>query len=118
MAEVKYFTAEEIAVHCTIDDCWVSVFDNVYNITELVAEHRGPLTDPFVKEAGSSISSWFDPVTRGVKTFIDPVRNIRMPYTPQGRFVHVPPPDPKEYNTIIGTPWWEDEQYIIGKVGS
>ena len=51
-----------------------------------------------------------------MKTFVDPVRNIKMPYTPQGRFVHVPPSDPKEYCTLIGTPWWEDEKYIIGKL--
>ena len=56
-APVKYYTTEEIALHCTIDDCWVSVFENVYDITQLLVDHRGPLTDPFVKEAGSSISS-------------------------------------------------------------
>ncbi len=39
-----------------------------------------------------------------------------MPYTPQGRFLHVPPPDPRDNTPAIDLPWWKDNQYIIGSV--
>ena len=113
---MKYYTAEEVSLHCTVDDCWVSIFDNIFDLTELIRENKGPLADPLIKQAGSSISHWFNPNTKEIKTYIDETRNIRMPYTPEGRFIHVPPPDPVEFDTTIADPWWQDKRYIVGKV--
>lgn len=113
---VKYFTTDEISIHSNPEDCWVSIFDNVFDLTELIQENRGVLANPLIEAGGTSISHWFDPSTGDVKTFIDPVRNIRMPYTPFGRFIHVPPPDPMDKVEAIDLPWWKDEKYIIGKV--
>ena len=53
-----------------------------------------------------------------IKTYMCPTRNITMPYLPDGRFVHCPPEDPSEWGTDYESPWWRDEQYIIGKVNS
>ena len=39
-----------------------------------------------------------------------------MPYTPYGRFIHVPPPDPEDKIASIELPWWKDNTYIIGKL--
>ncbi|RYH04823.1 cytochrome b5 domain-containing protein [archaeon] len=113
---VKYYTEDEIAVHNHIDDCWVTIFDDVYDITELVKAHRGPLTVPLLAAAGGSISHWFNEKTHDLKTYMDPMRNIMMPYTPQGRFIHVPPPDPQDKWEVVPVPWWKESQYIIGKV--
>mmetsp|Transcript_28273 Transcript_28273/g.27109 ORF Transcript_28273/g.27109 Transcript_28273/m.27109 type:complete len:157 (-) Transcript_28273:168-638(-) len=51
-----------------------------------------------------------------VKTYIDPLRNIRLPYTPYGRFIHVPSPDPTDGFAIMDVPWWEGDTYIVGKL--
>jgi hypothetical protein len=113
---VKYFTQEELAVHNNPENCWVSIFDKVYDISGLIMENRGPLCSPLVEVGGSSISHWFNEKTGDLKTYIDPVRNIEMYYTPNGRFLHVPPPDPMDRTEIIGLPWWKDPKYIIGQV--
>ena len=113
---VKYYTREEIAIHNHGGDCWVIIFDQVYDITSLIAANRGPLALPLIEAAGASISHWFNPKTNDIKTFIDPVRNIEVPYTPYGRFIHVPPPDPEDLYEAVAVPWWKDSKYIIGKV--
>jgi len=38
---VKYFTADEISMHNCASDCWVSIFDNVYDLTPLLEENKG-----------------------------------------------------------------------------
>ena len=113
---MKYYTPDEIRLHNCADDLWVSVFDNVFDLTALVAENRGPLANPLIEAAGTSVSHWFDAKTGDVKTHMDPVRQIIMPYTPHGRFVHVPPPDPRDKTPALETPWWKDSKFIIGKL--
>ena len=113
---VKYYTQEEIAFHNHADSCWVCIFDDVYDVTDLVREYRGVLAVPLLEAAGTSISHWFNMKTRDLKTYMDPVRNIEMPYTPQGRFVHVPPSDPEDMSEAVALPWWKNQKYIIGKV--
>jgi hypothetical protein len=113
---MPFFTEGEVAIHNSYDDCWVSVFENVFDLTELIADNRGEMTRPLEKAAGQNISHWFDSESREVKTHIDPVRNIRLPYTPEGRFVHVPPPDAREWDTSLEKPWWKDEKFIVGKL--
>jgi len=113
---VKYFTEVEISLHKNPEDCWVSIFENVYNLSELIKENRGILAHPLINAAGTSISHWFNEKTGDVKTYIDPVRNIEMPYTPYGRFIHVPPEDPLDMVEAVAFPWWKDRRYIIGKV--
>ena len=113
---VKYFTQEELAVHNNPENCWVVIFDKVYDISELIMANRGPLSNPLIEAGGSSISHWFNEKTGDLKTYIDPVRNIEMFYTPCGRFIHVPPPDPVDRTEIVALPWWKDTKYIIGQV--
>ena len=113
---VKYFTQEELAVHNNPENCWVVIFDKVYDISELIMANRGPLSNPLIEAGGSTISHWFNEKTGDLKTYIDPVRNIEMFYTPCGRFIHVPPPDPVDRTEIVALPWWKDTKYIIGQV--
>jgi len=113
---VKYFTPEEVSKHNCAEDCWVSIFNDVYDITPLITQNRGALAEPLIKEAGRSISQWFNRNDGEVKTFIDPEKNIRVPYVPEGRFIHVPPADPREWARNADLPWWKDKQYIVGKV--
>ena len=113
---MPYYTEEEIAIHNAHDDCWVSVFDDVFDLTALIAENRGDLTRPLEKAAGTNISHWFEQATQEVKTHICPERNIRLPYCPEGRFCHVAPPDAREWDTSFAKPWWKDEAYMVGKL--
>jgi cytochrome b involved in lipid metabolism len=35
----RYYTPEEVALHQTHDDCWVSFFNGVYDLTKLLADN-------------------------------------------------------------------------------
>ena len=112
-----YYTTEEVAEHNSAEDCYVIIGQLVYDLTALIVEYRGPLAEPLIAAAGENISHWFDLGTLNVKTFVHPEYNIRVPYTPMGRFVHVPPSEPvSSWSTNIVNPWWRNPQYIVGKV--
>lgn len=59
----RYYTPEEVALHCTSDDCWVSFFNGVYDLTKLLADNRAQFSElctPIEKVAGTDITHWFD----------------------------------------------------------
>ena len=37
----KEYTAEDVAKHNTENDCWVILYDKVYDVTNFLAEHPG-----------------------------------------------------------------------------
>lgn len=117
---MKYYTDEDVSSHCFSDDCWVIIHNKVYNLTALLSKNRGNLADPIIKHAGKSLSHWFNVEKKTydieLKTYVDPKRNVTLPYTPDGRFIDVPPADPTDTFEIKSLPWWKDEQYIIGQV--
>lgn len=54
-----------------------------------------------------------------VKTRVHPVTGIVGPYTPQGRFIHIPPEDPvSTWATDFGKAWWKDDKYCIGSLST
>ncbi|KAA0190563.1 Cytochrome b5 domain-containing protein 1 [Fasciolopsis buskii] len=73
------------------------------------------LLQPILASAGRDISHWFDSRTGDVRHKVDPETNCCMPYTPHGRFVHIPPPYPTtDWANDFGTPWWKDRRYFVG----
>jgi hypothetical protein len=62
----RYYTTDEVKVHNTPNDIWVSIFYEVFNLTELVQKNYSPLIDPIIKCAGTDISHWFDPISKDV----------------------------------------------------
>lgn len=101
----RYMTPMEVAAHNRFDDLWVSSFGVVYDLTSLVASNPGSLVTPMIDAAGTDISHWFDPVTKNVRTFVDPETEFEMPFTPMGAFLHCPPPMPTaDWSSDIGTP--------------
>lgn len=62
----RYYTPDEVRSHNTANDCWVSIFNEVFDLTELIQNNYSKLIDPIVKEAGRDISNWFDPITKDV----------------------------------------------------
>eukprot|EP00056_Hartaetosiga_gracilis_P021576 m.24919 g.24919 ORF g.24919 m.24919 type:complete len:220 (+) comp9150_c1_seq1:160-819(+) len=116
----RYFTPAEVSSHNFEDDLWVSFLGNVYDLSDIVREFRGnPLLQPLMTVAGTDISHWFDEETQDLRTFIDPVTGLRLPFTPQGRFVHVPPPCPStHWATDFGLPWWRNTDLRVGKLST
>ena len=39
--KLKQFTLKEVAQHCTVDSCWMVVFDKVYDLTDFIEYHPG-----------------------------------------------------------------------------
>jgi hypothetical protein len=64
-----YITPATVAEHNTHTDCWVSFLGRVFDLTKLVAENEGILTQPIVAVAGTDISHWFDARTGDVRRF-------------------------------------------------
>lgn len=57
-----------------------------------------------------------------VKHFVDPATNLRTPYTPQGRFIHVPLLAPVTGDAAAtaaqSVPWWRNDAYVVGALSS
>ena len=51
-----------------------------------------------------------------VRTFVDPVTQCVTPFTPHGRFLHVPVTAPVTGPSaiVISKPWWRDETLEVG----
>jgi cytochrome b involved in lipid metabolism len=68
----KYYTPNEVALHNTPSDLWVSFLGKVYDLTELILQNKGnELIAPIMAVAGQDISHWFDSRTGDVKTHVD-----------------------------------------------
>ena len=119
----RFYLPQEVATHTTANDCWVSLFDGVYDLTRLISENSDdPLCDPIVLAAGTDITHWFDPQTKDPKTYVNPVSNEKEFLCPMGRFLHVPPKGADvtvkdEAVVEYAVPWWQDpEKYSIGRL--
>ncbi|KAK5848040.1 hypothetical protein PBY51_005695 [Eleginops maclovinus] len=105
MKRRRFFTPLEVSSHNTDADLWVSFLGRVCDLTPLIEEHRGDvLLLPILESAGRDISRWFDPDTRDVLQYVDPLTNCVRYYTPRGRFLHVPPTGPRSD--------WDTEQRL------
>ena len=77
------------------------------------------LLKPIAACAGTDISGWFDVKTKDIRTHIDPITLCTVPYTPRGRFLHIPPPIPRsDWANTFGTPWWKDSKYFVGQLSA
>ena len=71
--------------------------------------------EPILKAAGTDISHWFDGKTGAPRTCLDPDLGLPVPYTPQGRYLHLPPDGPaSDWNNDFGLPWWRNPVRCIG----
>ena len=78
----RYYTPTEVAKHNTGDDCWVSFFNDVYDLSKLLQDNYSELCHPIAKAAGQDITHWFEPITREPKTWVDPKTNMTWYYCP------------------------------------
>ena len=118
----RYYLPSEVALHNTADDCWVSLFNQVFDLTKLIAEnYASPLCDPVALAAGTDITHWFNKKTREPLTFIDPETNTETFYTPTGRYLHIPSPSAASNADTEVAPfsiaWWNNtDKYTIGSL--
>ena len=105
----NYYTDDEVAKHCTADDCWVSFFFEVYDLTQLIQDNiHLEACKPLIRAAGTDITHWLDPQTREPKMAMDPDAQVMWFDCPMGRYLHVPPlmPDSEWDPTSFKGPWW------------
>ncbi|CAM4708169.1 cytochrome b5 domain-containing protein 1 [Caretta caretta] len=116
----RYFTPREVAAHARPGDLWVSFLGRVSDLSPLVRQHEGDvLLRPILEAAGKDISHWFNPKTRDIQTHVDPLTGCVKYYTPQGRFIHIPPQLPRsDWANDFGLPWWKDSKYEVGILAS
>ena len=113
----RYFTPAEVGMHNTADDCWVSIFHYVLDLSALIKGNAGSLVQPLIDNAGTDITHWFDPITKDVRTYIDPKTELEVPFTPMGSFLHCPPSVPtSSWSPPVGTVWWRDKGLRLGKL--
>ncbi|XP_030402145.1 cytochrome b5 domain-containing protein 1 isoform X1 [Gopherus evgoodei] len=116
----RYFTPREVSAHARPGDLWVSYLGRVCDLSPLVRQHKGDvLLRPILEAAGKDISHWFNPKTRDIQTHVDPLTGCIKYYTPQGRFIHIPPQLPRsDWANDFGLPWWKDSKYEVGILAS
>lgn len=101
---------EELRCHCSPQDCWVSVFGVVYDLTPLIALNKNELSLPLIESAGTDISSWFCRETMQPQAVARVRSDAAEVYVhPKKPFLHVP-----GSLGCTDTPWWRDEKYVMG----
>ncbi|XP_022254169.1 cytochrome b5 domain-containing protein 1-like isoform X3 [Limulus polyphemus] len=92
-----------------------SAASGIYGTLSL--ELRSPLLRPLLAFGGKDISSWFDDEIGELKQHVDPITNCVIPFTPHGRFIHVPPKQPRtDWCNDFNIPWWKDDRCAVKKL--
>ncbi|KRX03683.1 Cytochrome b5-like heme/steroid binding domain [Pseudocohnilembus persalinus] len=114
----RYYTPADVRIHNTANDCWVTFFHKVYDLTPLIQDNiESELTRPIIKAAGTDITYWFHSQTKEPRTSVDISTGLQSTYCPLGLYLHVSPTGPSsEFSQSVQTPWWRDEQYCIGNL--
>jgi len=112
----RYYMPSEVARHNIPEDCWLSWFGEVYDLSPVLEENKGVDTKPFIDAAGQDITHWFDPQTRNLRErFGDEF--VKLSYTPLGDVLHKPPAEPRSnWANNFKTPWWKDETLKIARL--
>ena len=113
----RYYTPDEVKEHNTANDCYVSIFNEVFDLTTFIQENYSSLMDPLIKSAGTDISHWFDEKTKMPKTCVLEGTSLQCYFTPLGLYRHIPQAYPDadwEYDFDI--PWWKNDNFKIGKL--
>lgn len=111
-----YYTKEDVAQHCTADDCWISHHGRVFNYTSIIKSNPANLVESIVRAAGGDITSWFDPTTGDPFIMEDPITGENLYRHPNGLpLLHSCIPYPAmDMPVPPETPWWRDTSYEIG----
>lgn len=89
----NFYTEKEVAQHNCHDDCWVSIFNKVYDLTKLLQEnYKKPECDPITLAAGTDITHWFDLetfcVSNLLKSYFESLKHSSMPKVGSSNIMH------------------------------
>lgn len=114
-SDLLYIAPFEVVIHNKPQDCWVSFLGKVYDITPLLREFEGQdCIRPLISHAGKDVDKWFDPHTRDIQHFINPVTGIKEPYLPFGNIPHAQSSIPAtNWQPIDDLPWWKDDKKLL-----
>jgi hypothetical protein len=105
----RFFTAEEVSNHNTANDCWVTLFGEVYALTRCIQENiSNSLATPLIEAAGTDITFWFDSSSREPRVRVNLTTGEREFYCPGGKYLHV--------DSDSEVKWWKNAANIIGKL--
>lgn len=116
----SYYTPAEVEIHKGPKDLWVSFLGKVFDLSTLAKKYEGDkLMQPLILHGGQDISHWFDPSSGGLRHHVDKLSGRKVPYTPDGPFLDVPPNNPTtNWETGSKKPWWKDISHQIGFLSS
>ena len=114
----RYYTRADVSSHRTAGDCWVVIYQNVLDVSSMIASCSTHLAAPLIQSAGTDISHWFlvDKKTRLFvpKTVMNlPDSTSPRPFAPFGPFMHLEGDLPSS-----GMPWWNDPSLLVGRLAS
>eukprot|EP00924_Labyrinthula_sp_SR-Ha-C_P005331 snap_masked-scaffold_1-processed-gene-28.25-mRNA-1 protein AED:0.38 eAED:0.49 QI:0/-1/0/1/-1/1/1/0/249 len=140
MKRSNYFTPREVASHNHKGDIWVSLNQNVLDLTNLVSavssSPKFPHSFPLLRAAGQDVSHWFDcrvpydseSIFLKRKTSIHGSYLFPILANDTKVFMHFPPEIPvTDFDTVfrqgnmeqkeqIEKPWWQQRVYVIGRL--
>ena len=98
----RYYTPYDVSLHMQANDCWVSIFNEVIDITSILQDNIksnrvskcqqisiDPLCEPLILNAGKDISYWFDKETGDPRKHYDTAQGKQVYYWPQGEFLGI-----------------------------
>ncbi|EGR30055.1 hypothetical protein IMG5_143490 [Ichthyophthirius multifiliis] len=115
----RFYTLQDLKLHNTANDCWITFFNQIYDITALIQQNiNSPFIKPLIEAAGSDITYWFDPLSKDPRVQIDLNTGLEKFYCPQGIFLHIQPSGPENINLVedLQTPWWKNPIFFIGRL--
>lgn len=116
--KTRFYTPKDVGPHNSTGDLWVVIFGEVFDLTPLIQINiKSPLCQPLIDFGGKDVSHFFNISTKEPKTKIDTNTGKRIFYCPNGRYLHIPNPNPdSDEEPTADIPWWRNRSYVIGKL--
>ena len=108
----KYFTKYDLNQRNTINYAWVSLFGKIYNLTEVIKNHRNTKQgDNTLKHIGKDVSHFFDSKSRLPKSQNEYLKTLKSEKeTIKNQLINFSSINRKEI------PWFKNVALIIGKI--
>ncbi|KAF7994574.1 hypothetical protein HCN44_004046 [Aphidius gifuensis] len=110
-----FYLPSEVVIHNKPDDCWVSYFGGVYDLTKFCNEADDEdVIKPIIANAGKDISHWFDHGKNDIKYQLDESSGDVVICCPHGKIPNII--FGSKFRPLDKCPWWLDENYKIGNL--
>ena len=66
----RMYTMDQVSIHNNEQDCWVVIYNNVYNLTTFIERHPGG-KEVLLNAAGKNVTEWFERIHgKGLQKYI------------------------------------------------